>query len=854
MENLTPMLKQYHEVKANHRDSILFFRLGDFYEMFYADAVRASKILGLVLTSRGSGRSGKVPMCGVPFHASESYIAKLVKAGEKIAICEQVEDPAQAQGIVRRDVVRIVTSGTFIDDQNSDPRYILALAPYKNLTGIAFTETSNGTILANQYDYPEKVIETITKLPVYECVYPSGQEQHIRSLFQHPVLRQKKITLSPYEDWAFNAEIAQKTLTDHFGTRTLKGFGIDEKSSLISSAGALLEYLRRMHHSPMKHINRVGLYEDSEYMHISPAAVHGLELEQLFSVINRTRTAMGKRALRYWLYHPLKNTASVRQRQDAVETLKENDSLRAELIRIFREIPDVEKSISKISCGYTHPRDLLALRGTLQKIPRLQELLHAPGKSIPLFRVPDEKRIRELLKKAVNPEIPPTKFEGKVIREGFHPDLDELRSMRESGNQWLKNYQREIIERTGIQSLKIGFNKVFGYYIEVTKTHLKSIPQEFIRKQTLVNSERYITPELKEFEEKMLTAGEKLIQREKQILQQLQQEILAASEGLLSVCAAVARIDALTALSDLANEAGYRRPKLTEDDRIEISGGRHPVVEQLLPGTFIPNDTRLNSESDALLIITGPNMSGKSTYIRQTGILVILAQIGSFLPADRAVIGVVDKLFTRIGAHDEIAKGQSTFMVEMNETAEILNNLSSRSLVILDEIGRGTSTYDGLSLAWAVAEHLQAKKTRTLFATHFHELTGLADEFSGVKNYNVSVKEWGEEIVFLHKIVPGGTDDSYGIYVAKLAGIPAEVVTRAKQILSHLELQGSLKEKIRNLDPGRTQFTLFKETHPRRDERYRRRLRDLNLAEYTPLQALNLLNRWQEEIKEEEGA
>lgn len=849
VEAPTPMLKQYHSIKAQHKDCILFFRLGDFYEMFYEDAQKASGILDLVLTSRGSNKSERVPMCGIPFHAADSYISRLIKAGLKVAVCEQVEDPALAKGIVKRGVIRIITSSTFIDDNNADPRYLLSISPNKETTGVAFTDTTSCVIHANQYAGIYKIIEVISKLSAHECIFPANQEDKVKQIFSHPLLKIKNITLSPHFDWCFNPEIAKKALYEHFQIQTLKGFGIDEKPEAIASTGALLEYLKQMNKQPMRHINKVSLYADNDYIFISPAAVYGLELEQLRKTIDQTSTPMGKRKFKYWIYHPLNNPEKILQRQQVVTFLKENLSVQEELNKLMLHTPDIEKSLARISCGYTNSKDLLALRNTLEKLPRLQQVLQQnAARENSLLAIDDLPDLRRLLEEAVNPDIPLSNPEGKIIRKGYNQELDSLRGIQEDRRQWLKNLQAEEIKRTGINSLKIGFNKIFGYYIEITRANLANAPADYICKQTLVNAGRFITPQLKEFEEKMLTAEEKVLRIEKEIVNQIQVSILDNSSLLNEFIERIAVIDALCSLSALALSNGYIIPKITDDTEIIITEGRHPVVEHAINEPFVANDSLLDCKDNHLLIITGPNMAGKSTYIRQTALLVIMAQMGSYIPAQYAKIGIVDKIFTRIGAHDEITKGQSTFMVEMSEAADILNNLSSRSLLILDEIGRGTSTFDGLSLAWAIAEYLAKHKVRALFATHFHELTALADELPGVKNYNVSVKKWQDEIIFMHKIIPGGTDDSYGLYVAKLAGMPQDVIQRSKQILNQLETREDLKEKIRGKNITEKQLSFLTETNDSVITKIKQELQNIDINSLTPLEALNKISEWKKQI------
>ncbi len=845
--NTTPMLKQYQDIKQQHPDTILFFRLGDFYEMFYEDAKVASNLLNLVLTSRSNGKSAKVPMCGVPYHSADNYIAKLIKAGQKVAICEQVEDPALAKGLVKRDVIRTITSGTFLDDNSSEARYLLSIFYQDQTFGFSVIDSTSGTIYTNEYKKCERLIETLSKLSIYECIFDQSQEERIKQILDYPLLRLKNIVRSRCEDWYFNLEMSYTSLCSHFKIHNLSGFGIEEMTVAQQSCGALLEYLKQMNKQPLKHIDKISLYNDAESVFISPAAHYGLELENLIKTLDKTLTPLGKRSLRQWVYHPLRDINAIQLRQQAVQLLKESSTIRQEIEHHFRHLPDIEKSISRLSCGYTHHKDILAIRNTLVKIPEIIKLLSDVSKQNDLLKIIDIPQLRTLLETAINPDIPLTHSEGKIIRPGFNAELDSLREIAEHGQNWLKNFQMQEIKRTGINSLKVGFNQVFGYYIEITHANRELVPTDYIRKQTLVNGERYITDELKSFEEKALTAQEKILKIEQHILLDLQQTILDHSFILHELAESLSVIDTLYALSFVAIAPNTICPTINDTNSIDIKNGRHPVVEQRLNQSFIPNDTYLNCHDNHLLILTGPNMAGKSTYISQIALLVIMAQMGSFIPASAATIGIVDKIFTRIGAHDDISKGQSTFMVEMNETADILNNLSSRSLVILDEIGRGTSTYDGLSLAWALAEHLQQQRVRTLFATHFHELTILADQLSGVKNYNVAVKEWKDEIIFLHKIVEGSTDDSYGIYVAKLAGIPTSIIHRSRQILKELEERSHFKETLQpqfKMTQKEDQLNFLTSNTFTEDPvaaEIKSSLENLNINTLTPLAALNKL-------------
>jgi len=838
----TPMLKQYHALKSKHQNCILFFRLGDFYEMFYDDAKTASRVLDLVLTSRGKSPSQKVPMCGIPHHAAQNYIARLIKEGYKVAICDQMEDPALAKGIVKRDVTRIITKGTYLDENDNHTRYILAVSPYNKLAGISFIDPTSGTLQTNQFPYDPKIITgLIANLPVHECIFPESLAGQFKTFFDQPVLKAKNIVLSPFEDWCFNPDMTRKSLLDHFKVHNLVGFGIEEMPSSVSSCGALLEYIKQMNKQPVKHIDKISLYTHEDYVYISPAAHRGLEFDALIKTIDYTQTALGKRKFKDWYYHPLKAKEQIEERQQATTLLLNETNIQRDLKSLLGKIPDLEKNISRLSCGYSHPRDLMAIRNTLSLLPEIKAVLEPLAKKDKYFIVDDVKELRELLVAVVKEQIPLTNYEGQVFNTGYHAELDELRGLQENGRAWLKKYQENEIKRSGINSLKIGYNKVFGYYIEITRTNIKHVPQDFIRKQTLANAERYITPELKEYEEKILTAQDKVVKIENALILELQQKILEQSLPLHQFCQSIAHIDCIHSMALLAQSPNYILPEISDGTRLKITDGRHPVVENTTVDTFIANDTLLDSEDNQLIILTGPNMAGKSTYIRQTALLVIMAQAGSYIPAQSAQIGIVDKIFTRIGAHDDISKGQSTFMVEMNETADILNNMTDRSLVILDEIGRGTSTYDGLALAWALAEHLRKTNTRTLFATHFHELTALADEYPCVKNYNVAVKEWKDEIIFLHKIVPGSSDDSYGIYVAKLAGIPATIITHARQILTQLELNKDLKEDLKRNFRQENQLTLFSGTKDPVLEEIKDMLAKIDINRLTPVEALNRL-------------
>lgn len=837
----TPMLKQYQEIKSRHMDCILFFRLGDFYEMFFEDATQASSILDLVLTSRGHDASGKIPMCGIPFHSADNYIAKLIKAGKKVAICEQIEDVAVAKGIVRRDVIRVITAGTYLDD-NTDTRCLMSLMPNKDGSfGFAATNTTSGTITTNIATSAHQAVELLSKLNVAECIYPESARESIDALLAHPLLKLKNIHLTAYHDWCFNSDMAKKSLCTHFGVLNLNGYGIEDLPLAQSACGALLEYLRQTNKTDLKHVNRIALYANDQYVFISPAAHYGLELETVLKTLDLCVTPMGRRLFRFWLFHPLKDLEALQQRQEAVTALHADAEKSQSIDELLKHMPDLEKALSRISCRCASIKDIVSLRQGLLRAPLLKEAIDDIKQ--PLLQIDDVKELRTLLFKTIDPDVPLSKHEGKIIAVGIDKDLDELRGLAENGRQWLLQYQQSEIKRTGINSLKVGFNNVFGYYIEISKAQQKAVPSDYIRKQTLVNGERYITPELKVYEEKILTAQDKILAIEKRILDDIEHKILEQAAKVQRYCEQIATIDCLLSLAKLFNFDGYIMPALNANDAIDIKDGRHPIVERTVSAGFTPNDTLLDMSSQHLIILTGPNMAGKSTFIRQSALLIILAQMGAPIPAKEAVIGICDKIFTRIGAHDEIAKGQSTFMVEMTECAHILNNLTPRSLVILDEVGRGTSTSDGLSLAWALAEYMHSKKVRTLFATHFHELVGLASDMEGVKNYNVAVKEWKDKIVFLHKIIPGGSDDSYGIYVAKLAGIPPAIIKRSKEILAEIEIGTATPYR-----QHQQQLNLFAPAHQPAMDEIRESLANLDINALTPLDALKILNDLKKKI------
>ena len=801
-KNLTPMMKQYLQVKSEApKDAILLFRLGDFYEMFYEDARRASRILEIVLTKRAG-----YPMCGIPFHAVDNYLPKLLDAGVKVAIAEQLEDPALAKGIVKRSITRIITPGTVMDSSGLDPRknnFLCAVTAGKKSFGIACLDISTGQFTVSEVQTREELETILYSMQTRECLLPEALYRQWEEEKSFPFTR-SNILWTPQEDWLFVPENAANLLKDHFRVSTLDGFGLRQRSLAISAGGAVLHYATENLRHNAGHIRCISLYTPDEYLSLDPICQRNLELVEpmygssrentLLSVLDRTGTPMGSRLMRNYLLKPLRNVEQILDRQDVVELFRDDPLTLAELRELLSVIRDLERITGRLNVGSANPRDLLSLARSLELLPGIRLLLS--HSDLPLMtdlynRISELPELTEKLLAALSDDPPLSVSDGGVIREGYNEQLDFFRSASVDGRKWVAALQAKEQERTGIKSLKVNYNRVFGYYIEVTKANLESVPDDYIRKQTLVNSERFITPELKEMESRILGSDDKALALETQLFNQLREFAGSFTEQIQTTSGALAEIDVLCALADCAARYSYIRPKINDSDLLEIIGGRHPVLDcRMQEERFVPNDTLLDGDQNRMMIITGPNMAGKSTYIRQTALLTIMAQMGSFIPASSAVIGVADKIFTRVGASDDIARGQSTFMVEMVETANILNYATPRSLVILDEIGRGTSTFDGLSIAWAVAEYLHDDehcRCRTQFATHYHELTQLAEEKRGVNNSNIAVREYGDKIIFLRQIVPGATDRSYGIHVAQLAGLPKEVIKRAGAILNDLE-------------------------------------------------------------------
>ncbi|NIR48698.1 DNA mismatch repair protein MutS [candidate division KSB1 bacterium] len=855
-------MEQYLAIKAKHQDAILFFRMGDFYEMFYDDAKVAAEVLGLTLTSRAHGKSSDVPLAGFPYHSLDTHLAKMVKAGYRVAICEQMEDPKLAKGVVKRDITEIVSPGTVLTDNLLDSKrnnYLASIYLKGDIAGLAFLDISTGEFSVGEVP-KEQFSEEIAKTNPSELLISEEQSDFLQSKFG----KNNGCFITKREEWIFSRDFGYDTLTQHFGTLSLKGFGCEDLDAGVCAAGAALHYLKEVQKNQLSHFNQIQRYSGSEFVGLDSDTRRNLELLRslrngtiqgaLISIIDRTRTAMGGRKLVQWLLKPLLDPNQIRMRLDAVEELVNTKFQNADLQEQLSRIGDLERYVSKVTTNRASARDLNALKNSLKVIPEIKQALES-AESVQLTEfvkhTEDLAALVETIENAVVDDPPLAVTEGGIIKRGYDKELDDLREIAYSGKDWIARLQTQEREQTGIHTLKVSYNKVFGYYIEVTKPHLSKVPEHYIRKQTLVNAERYITPELKAYEEKVLEAEDKIVKIEYDLFDQLRKQTAEHAQIIQKNAQQISTLDCLVNFAHLAHENNYVRPDITDGSAIELKEGRHPVVEQLLPygESFVANDSYLDSETDQLIILTGPNMAGKSTYLRQVGLIVILAQMGCFVPAKKASIGVVDKIFTRVGASDNLAGGESTFLVEMNETANILNNASPKSLILLDEIGRGTSTFDGLSIAWAVAEYLHNSAkvaAKTIFATHYHELTELALMLPRVKNYNVAVKEWADNVVFLRKIVEGGCDHSYGIQVAKLAGLPNPVIKRAKEILSNLEQDElttnnmpKLAVSVNGVQQKREhQMDIFE----RREQEIRTEIEKLDVNDMTPLEALNKLN------------
>jgi len=797
-------MKQYREIKRQHLDAILLFRMGDFYEMFDQDAVTASKVLEITLTQRNKSKGNETPLCGFPYHAADGYIAKLIRRGFKVAVCEQVEDPKLAKGLVKREVIRIVTPGTVLDANLLDAKdnnYLASIYPSKEGYGAAFLDISTGDFTVSEVGGAGNLAELDTVLSRFtprEIVLPKGYDppEEFRSLLQ-----QYTQAINTYEDWTFDRETARKTLLDHFRTSALDGFGCGSMTIGISAAGAAVRYIEETQKTALANIRRIRPFTMRSSMVLDSACQRNLELVRniydgssrgtLLAVLDHTVTAMAARKLREWLLNPLMDVQEINARLDGVAELKDRHQVRSGVRTALGRVYDLERLISRVSLGVANARDLVALKQSFRALPDVRNLVSRSTAGIireVLDGWDDLQDIHDLIERAVHDDPPYTLREGRLIKKGHNAELDELRAISTEGKGFIAAIEQRERERTGINSLKVSYNKVFGYSIEVTKPNLPQVPQDYIRKQTMVNAERFITPELKQYEDKVLNAEEKILDLEYRLFQEVREQAAQQTVRIQDTARRIAVLDCIASLAEAAAANAYSRPVVNDGGILQITEGRHPVIEGLTEDRFVPNDTLLDRSDNQLIIITGPNMAGKSTYMRQVALIAIMAQMGSFVPAKEAVVGAADRVFTRVGASDFISRGQSTFMVEMNETANILNNATDRSLIILDEIGRGTSTFDGISIAWAVAEHIHGKlRSRTLFATHYHELTDLALTLDRVKNYNVAIKEWNDQVIFLRRVVEGGADKSYGIQVARLAGLPAEVVQRAREVLANLE-------------------------------------------------------------------
>lgn len=858
----TPLMKQYTKIKEQYPDTILLFRMGDFFETFEEDAKTTSRVLGIALTKRSNGAAKEVPLAGFPHHALDTYLPKLVRAGFRVAVCEQMEDPKFAKGIVKREVIEVVTPGVVFTDkllEHKNNNFLASVSFHQNVAGCAFVDVSTGDFFTTEMSLHQLKEHLETILP-REILIAKKDAETFRGLFgNHPM----QTLMTKLDDWLYTRDVGYEMIADHFKIQTLKGFGIEEYHAGIIAAGVALHYLKETQKAQLPHLQSIRTYHAEEYIPLDAATKRNLEIVTsmadggkegtLISILDRTMTSMGGRLFRYWLTHPLKDLSPIQNRLSAVKdlagTIHQQDILRG----LLMEIADLERLIARICTQRALPRELVALKYSLRKIPAIKNALSFA--SAPLLlelasQLEPMSDVETLIEEAIV-DNPPSNFnEGGVIKYGFHPELDEIRDIAVHGKEWIAKYQTTLRTQTGISSLKVDYNRVFGYYIEVSKANYERVPTEFIRKQTLVNAERFITPELKAYEDKLMNAKEKMMSLESELFRELSLRVAEATERIQRVARAIAALDCLLSLTLTAIEYRYVCPIVNDGDVIDIREGRHPVVERLLPPgeKFIPNDLFLNA-SEQIMIITGPNMSGKSTYLRQCGLIVLLAHIGSFVPAGSATIGLVDRIFTRVGASDNIAAGESTFLIEMQEAANILNNATPKSLILLDEIGRGTSTFDGISIAWALTEYLHDAahvRAKTMFATHYHELNEMADIFPRVKNYKVEVREYRDKVIFLRKVSPGTADHSYGIQVGQMAGLPNTVTERAKEILKTLEGQDLSVLSATNQDEGnrrsprrnaKFQINLFEGV----DIELKERLRKLDINSLTPIEALQEL-------------
>ena len=879
MAGLTPMMQQYMETKKQYQDCILFYRLGDFYEMFFEDALTASKVLEITLTGKDCGLEERAPMCGIPFHAVDGYLNRLVSKGYKVAICEQVEDPKLAKGIVKREVIRIVTPGTNLNTQaleESKNNYLMCIACFQNRIGVSIVDVTTGDFYMTEVESLTKLQDELYKYMPTEIIC---NDAFVMSGYDIEDLK-SRLGMAVYtlEPWYFDDDGCRKCLMQHFKVNTLAGLGLEDFPSGMISAGAAMQYLLETQKTDLTHINHIIPYLASRFMLLDSSTRRNLELTEtlrekqkkgsLLWVLDKTKTAMGARRLRSDIEQPLINMEDINARLDAVDQLCKNTVSRDEIREYLNPIYDMERLLGKVSYKSANPRDLVAFANSMEMLPHIKTVLKEFDSKL-LSQIEQEidglEDLYHLIKDAICDDPPVMIREGGMIRTGFDKDIDMLRTAKTNGKNWLAKLEEEDRERTGIKNLKIKYNKVFGYYFEVTNSYKDLVPEDYVRKQTLVNAERYMTPKLKELEDTILNAEDKLNTLEYDVFCKVRDDIAKELEKIQKTAKAIARLDVFASLSVVAEQNHYVRPSLNEKGIIDIKDGRHPVVEKMIDhDMFVANDTYLNNGNHCIAVITGPNMAGKSTYMRQSALIVLMAQLGSFVPAKSANIGIVDRIFTRVGASDDLASGQSTFMVEMNEVANILRNATSKSLLVLDEIGRGTSTFDGLSIAWAVIEHISNKKilgAKTLFATHYHELTELEGKMNNVNNYCIAVKEKGDDIVFLRKIIKGGADRSYGIQVAKLAGVPDMVIDRAKEIAEQLS-DNDITEKVQSIavdtkgekkktkpvhydDVTMGQMTLSDTV---RDEDIIQELKELDITNLTPMDAMNTLYRLQSKL------
>ena len=859
-------MRQYEQIKSEYPDAILLFRMGDFYETFQDDAITAAKVLGITLTKRSNGAASEVPLAGFPHHALDSYLPKLIRAGLRVAVCEQLEDPKKAKGIVKRDVVEVVTPGVVFTDKLLDHKhynFLASVAFHGGMAGVAFVDASTGDFFTAEM--PEAQLrDQLDTIGPSEVLLAKKDVDHFQDLFGRNPLR---VPVTKLDDWVYARDTAYEILVTHFRTQSLKGFGIETLQAGVIAAGAALHYLRETQKANLPHLRGIRHYVADEYITLDAATRRNLEIVTaigegakdgtLVSILDRTASSMGGRLFKYWITHPLKSLDAIQQRLVAVRELTTAHERREQLLTLLGEMVDFDRLIGRVCTGRATPRELTALRASLRRVPLLRSALD--GCDAPTLRslhtqIEPMDDVARLIDETLVDDPPISLNDGGAIRPGYHPELDEIREIALHGKEWFRRYQEQLRRETGISSLRLDYNKAFGYFISVSNANLDKVPEHFIRRQTLTNAERFVTPELKEYEDKVLNAREQIVELETELFNELRLAVAATAERIQQLSRALAVLDCINALAVAAVEYGYSCPQVNDDDEIVIREGRHPVVERLLPPgeRFVANDVALSAD-EQILIITGPNMSGKSTYLRQTGLIVLLAQIGSFVPAKEAMIGVVDRIFTRVGASDNIAAGESTFLVEMHEAANILNNATPKSLVLLDEIGRGTSTFDGISIAWAITEYLHdhpESRARTMFATHYHELNEMADIFPRIRNYKVEVREYQDKVIFLRNVSRGTADHSYGIQVAQMAGLPDSVIARAKQVLHSLEgqdltvLAARSEEEARQRlaqRPRQFQINLFEAS----DMELKDRLRAIDINSLSPVDAWKLL----EELK-----